>query len=144
MCNKQYAANTTLAKDALPEPAPPAFARDPYGTVALICAIYRTMARGLYNAGEKLTQKRAIKAFEVLPYIDSVAAKGSPAPRPTQIINHVPKKVQYTQVLNQPEYPCAHPSLPPDEVNYRICLVPQAGYDKGGKQITGTYFVAKS
>ncbi|MEX1007924.1 MAG: ABC transporter substrate-binding protein [Acidimicrobiia bacterium] len=144
MCNKAYDANTTLAKDTLPEPAPPAYARDPYGTVALICAIYRTMARGLYNAGEKLTQKSAIKAFEALPYIDSVAAKGSPAPRPTQIINKVPTKVQYTQVLNKPEYPCAHPSLPPDAANYRICLVPQAGYDKGGKATAGAFFVAKS
>ena len=71
-------------KDDLPQPAPPAFARDPYGTVGLICAMYRTMARGLYNAGENLTQKSAIKAFEALPYLDSVAAKGSPAPRPTR------------------------------------------------------------
>jgi hypothetical protein len=29
-------------------------------------------------------------------------------------------------------------------VNYRICLIPQPGYDKGGKQITGPYFVDKS
>jgi ABC-type branched-subunit amino acid transport system substrate-binding protein len=143
-CNKDYAAATTLPADELPEPAPPAFARDPYGTVGLICAMYRTMARGLYNAGPNLTQKSAIKAFEELPYLDSVAAKGSPAPRPTQIINHVPTKVQYTQTLNKAEYPCAHPSLPPDAANYRICLVPQPGYDKGGKAISAPYFVAKS
>ncbi len=143
-CNKQYDANTTLNKDDLPQPAPPAFARDPYGTVGLICAMYRTMARGLYNAGANLTQKSAIKAFEALPYLDSVAAKGSPAPRPTQIINHPPTKVQYTQVLNKAEYPCAHPTLPPDEANYRICLIPQAGYDKGGKAIAGAFFVDKS
>jgi Periplasmic binding protein len=143
-CNKDYDAATTIAKADLPQPAPPAFARDPYSTVALICALYRTMARGLYNAGENLTQKAAIKAFEALPYLDSVAAKGAPVPRPTQIINQVPIKVQYTQVLNKAEYPCAHPSLPPDPVNYRICLVPQPGYSKGGKQITGTYFVDKS
>ena len=135
-CNKDYDAATTLNQDDLPQPAPPAFARDPYGTVGLICAMYRTMARGLYNAGPNLTQKSAIKAFEELPYLDSVAAKGSPPPRPTQIINHVPTKVQYTQTLNKAEYPCAHPSLPPDAANYRICLVPQPGYDKGGKAIT--------
>ena len=98
----------------------------------------------LYNAGPNLTQKSAIKAFEALPYLDSVAAKGSPPPRPTQIINHVPTKVQYAQVQNKAEYPCAHPTLPPDEANYRICLVPQAGYDKGGKAIKGAYFVDKS
>ena len=143
-CNNEYAQNTTLNKDDLPQPAPPAFARDPYGTVGLICAMYRTMARGLYDASENLTQKAAIKAFEALPYLDSVAAKGSPAPRDTQIINRVPTKVQYTQTLNKPEYPCAHPSLPPDPVNYRICLVPQPGYDKGGKAISGPYFVDKS
>jgi ABC-type branched-subunit amino acid transport system substrate-binding protein len=143
-CNKDYDAATTLNQDDLPQPAPPAFARDPYGTVGLICAMYRTMARGLYNAGPNLTQKSAIKAFEELPYLDSVAAKGSPPPRPTQIINHVPTKVQYTQTLNKAEYPCAHPSLPPDAANYRICLVPQPGYDKGGKAITGPYFVDKS
>jgi hypothetical protein len=143
VCNKDYDANTTLAKDTLPEPAPPAFARDPYSTVGLICAMYRTMGRALYNAGPTLTQKSAIKAFEALPYIDSVAAKGSPAPRATQIINHPPTKVAYTQVLTKPEYPCAHPSLPPDPVNYRICLVPQPGYDKGGKLITGPLFVDK-
>ncbi len=144
MCNKEYAANTTIAKADLPEPAPPAFARDPYGTVGLICALYRTMGRALYNAGENLTQKSAIKAFEALPYTDSVVAKGSPQPRPNQVINHVPTKVQYTQVLNKAEYPCAHPSLPPDPANYRICLVPQPGYDKGGKQITGAFFVDKN
>jgi ABC-type branched-subunit amino acid transport system substrate-binding protein len=143
-CNKDYDAATTIAKEDLPQPAPPAFARDPYGTVALICAMYRTMARGLYNAGVNLTQKSAIKAFEALPYLDSVAAKGAPVPRPTQIINHPPTKVQYTQVLNKPEYPCAHPSLPPDPSSYRICLVPQPGYDKGGKAISGTLFVDKS
>jgi ABC-type branched-subunit amino acid transport system substrate-binding protein len=144
MCNREYAANTTIAKADLPEPAPPAFARDPYGTVALICALYRTMGRALYNAGENLTQKAAIKAFEELPYTDSVAAKGSPQPRPNQIVNHVPTKVQYTHVLNKAEYPCAHPSLPPEPANYRICLVPQSGYDKGGKQVTGTFFVDES
>jgi ABC-type branched-subunit amino acid transport system substrate-binding protein len=144
MCNKQYDANTTIAQEDLPQPAPPAFARDPYGTVALICALYRTMARAFYNAGPNLTQTAAITAFEQLPYLDSVAAKGSPAPRDTQIINHVPTKVEYTQVLNKPEYPCAHPALPPDPVNYRICMVPQPGYDKGGKRITGAYFVDKS
>ena len=143
-CNKDYDAATTIAKEDLPQPAPPAFARDPYGTVALICALYRTMGRAFYNAGENLTQKAAIKAFEALPFLDSLAAKGAPVPRPTQIINHVPTKVQYTQVLNKAEYPCAHPSLPPDPVNYRICLIPQPGYDKGGKQITGPYFVDKS
>ena len=52
--------------------------------------------------------------------------------------------MQYTQVLNKAEYPCAHPSLPPDPANYRICLVPQPGYDKGGKAITGAYFIDKS
>jgi len=143
MCNKQYDANTTLNQADLPQPAPPAFARDPYGTVALMCALYRTIGRAFYNAGENLTQQAAIKAFEQLPYLDSVVAKGSPVPRATQIINQVPTKVQYTQVLNKPEYPCAHPSLPPDPVNYRICLIPQTGY-KGGKQITGTFFVGKS
>jgi ABC-type branched-subunit amino acid transport system substrate-binding protein len=144
MCNKQYATNTTLNKVDLPQPAPPAFARDPYGTVGLICALYRTMGRAFYNAGPNLTQQAAIKAFEQLPYLDSVGAKGSPAPRPAQIINHVPTQVQYTQVLNKAEYPCAHPSLPPNAVNYRICLVPQPGYAKGGKRITGTFFVDKS
>jgi hypothetical protein len=112
--------------------------------VALICALYRTIGRAFYNAGENLTQQAAIKALEQLPYLDSVVAKGSPVPRATQIINQVPKKVQYTQVLNKPEYPCAHPSLPPDPVNYRICLIPQPGYNKGGKQITGSFFVDKS
>jgi ABC-type branched-subunit amino acid transport system substrate-binding protein len=144
MCNKDYDNATTIAKEDLPQPAPPAFARDPYGTVALICALYRTMGRAFYNAGTNLTQKAAIKAFEQLPYLDSVAAKGAPVPRATQIINAVPKTVEYTQTLNKPEYPCAHPSLPPDPVNYRICLVPQPGYDKGGKLIKGAYFVDKS
>jgi hypothetical protein len=143
MCNKDYDANTTIAQEDLPQPAPPAFARDPYGTVGVICGLYRTLARAFYNAGPNLTQQRAIKAFEQLPYVDNVAAKGSPTPRPNQIVNRVPTKVQYTQVLNKAEYPCAHPSLPADPVNYRICLVPQPGYDKGGKQITGTFFVAK-
>lgn len=143
-CNKDYDAATTIAKEDLPEPAPPAFARDPYGTVGLICALYRTMGRAFYNAGPNLTQKSAIKAFEALPYLDSVAAKGAPVPRPAQIINRPPTKVQYTQVLNKAEYPCAHPSLPPDPANYRICLIPQPGYDKGGKAITGRYFVDKS
>ena len=143
VCNKDYDANTTLAKDTLPEPAPPAFARDPYSTVALICAMYRTLGRALYNAGPNLTQKSAIKAFEALPFTDSIAAKGSPAPRATQIINHPPTKVAYAQVLTKPEYPCAHPSLPPNPVNYRICLVPQPGYDKGGKVVTGPLFVDK-
>jgi len=143
VCNKDYDANTTLAKDTLPEPAPPAFARDPYSTVGLICAMYRTLGRALYNVGPKLTQKSAIKAFEALPFTDSIAAKGSPVPRPTQIINHPPTKVAYAQVLTKPEYPCAHPSLPPNPVNYRICLVPQPGYDKGGKVVTGPLFVDK-
>ena len=81
-----------------------------------------------------------IKAFEALPYTDSTAAKGSPAPRATQIINHPPTKVEYTQVLVKPEYPCAHPSLPPNPANYRICLIPQPGY-KGGKVVNGPFFV---
>jgi hypothetical protein len=143
VCNKQYDANTTINQADLPQPAPPAFARDPYGTVALICALYRTLGRAFYNAGPNLTQKAAIKAFESLPFRDSIVAKGSPVPRATQIINRPPTKVEYTQVLNKPEYPCAHPSLPPDPANYRICLIPQPGYDKGGKKITGTFFVAK-
>jgi ABC-type branched-subunit amino acid transport system substrate-binding protein len=143
MCNKDYDNATTIAKADLPQPAPPAFARDPYGTVALICGMYRTMARGLYNAGPNLTQQSAIKAFEALPYLDSIASKGAPAPRATQIINHVPTSVAYTQVLNKAEYPCAHPSLPTNPVNYRICLVPQPGYDKGGKLVKGAYFVDK-
>jgi len=144
MCNKDYDNATTIAKEDLPQPAPPAFARDPYGTVALICALYRTMARAFYNAGPNLTQASAIKAFEALPYLDSIAAKGAPVPRATQIINQVPTTVEYTQVLNKAEYPCAHPSLPTDPVNYRICLVPQPGYDKGGKLIKGAFFVDKS
>jgi hypothetical protein len=144
MCNKEYAANTSLPQADLPEPAPPAFARDPYGAVALICAMFRTMGRAFYNAGENLTQKSAIKAFEELPYRDSVVAKGSPQPRPNQVVNRVPKQVQYTHVLNQAEYPCAHPSLPPNPANYRICLVPQSGYDKGGKQVTGAFFTDKN
>ena len=144
LCNKEYGAHTTLPKADLPEPAPPAFARDPYGTVALICEAFRTLGRALYNAGPNLTQKSAIKAFEALPYIDSIVAKGSPKPRATQIINHPPTKVEYTQVLTKPEYPCAHPSLPPDAANYRICLIPQAPYDKGGKAVKGPFFVDKS
>ena len=142
-CNKDYAAHTTLPKADLPEPAPPAYNRDPYSTVGSICVVYRTMARALYNAGPNLTQKSAIKAFEELPYLDNIAAKGSPAPRATQIINHPPTKVEYTQVLTKPEYPCAHPSLPPDAANYRICLIPQAGYEKGGKVIKGPLFRAR-
>jgi hypothetical protein len=144
LCNKEYGAHTTLPKEDLPEPAPPAFARDPYGTVALICEMYRTLGRALYNAGPNLTQKAAIKAFEALPYTDSIVAKGSPAPRANQILNHPPTKVEYTHVLVKPEYPCAHPSLPTDQVNYRICLIPQPGYDKGGKAIKGALFVDKS
>jgi hypothetical protein len=144
LCNKEYAANTTLPQEDLPQPAPPAFARDPYGTVALICQAYRTIGRALYNAGPNLTQKSAIKAFEALPYTDSIVAKGSPAPRATQIINHPPTKVEYTHVLVKPEYPCAHPSLPTDPVNYRICLIPQPGYDKGGKAVKGPFFVDKN
>ena len=131
-CNKDYDAATTLPQDDLPR-AGAARVRRVTRTApsALICAMYRTMARGLYNAGPNLTQKSAIKAFEALPYLDSVAAKGSPQPRPTQIINHVPTKVQYTHVLNKAEYPCAHPSLPPDAANYRICLVPATRLRQG-------------
>ena len=140
LCNKEYAANTSIPQANLPQPAPPAFARDPYATVAGICVIYRTLGRALYNAGPNLTQEAAIKAFEALPYTDSTAAKGSPAPRATQIINHPPTKVEYTQVLVKPEYPCAHPSLPPNPANYRICLIPQPGY-KGGKVVNGPFFV---
>lgn len=141
MCNKAYDAHTTLPQADLPEPAPPAFARDPYVTVAGICAMYRTLGRAFYNAGPNLTQETAIKAFEELPYTDSTASKGSPAPRATQIINHPPTKVEYTQVLVKPEYPCAHPSLPTDRANYRICLIPQPGYRKGGKAVNGPFFV---
>jgi hypothetical protein len=143
LCNKEYAANTTLPQEELPQPAPPAFAREPYGTVALICEMYRTLGRALYNAGPNLTQESAIKAFEALPYTDSIVAKGSPAPRATQIINRPPTKVEYTHVLVKPEYPCAHPSLPTDPANYRICLIPQPGYDKGGKAVKGPFFVAQ-
>jgi Periplasmic binding protein len=143
-CNKDYDAHTTIPQEDLPEPAPPAFARDPYGTVALICAMYRTLGRALYNAGPDLTQEAAIKAFEALPYTDSIVAQGSPAPRAAQIINHPPTKVEYTQVLVKPEYPCAHPSLPPDPANYRICLIPQPGYDEGGKAVEGPFFVDQS
>ena len=143
LCNKEYAAHTDLPQADLPQPAPPAFARDPYGTVALICEAYRTIGRALYNAGPNLTQKSAIKAFEALPYTDSIVAKGSPAPRAAQIINHPPTKVEYTQVLVKPEYPCAHPSLPTDPANNRICLIPQPGYEKGGKAVEGPFFVAR-
>jgi hypothetical protein len=139
-CNKDYDAHTTLAQADLPQPAPPAFARDPYATVAGICVIYRTLGRALYNAGPDLTQDSAIKAFEALPYTDDVGAQGSPAPRAAQIINHPPTKVEFTQVLVKPEYPCAHPSLPPDPANYRICLIPQPGYE-GGKAVSGPFFV---
>jgi hypothetical protein len=141
LCNNEYDAHTTLPQGDLPQPAPPAFARDPYATVAGICEIYRTLGRALYNAGPDLTQESAIKAFEALPYTDDIGAKGSPAPRAAQIINHPPTKVEFTQVLVKPEYPCAHPSLPPDPVNYRICLIPQPGYDKGGKAVSGPFFV---
>lgn len=141
LCNKEYDAHTSLPQEDLPEPAPPAFARDPYGTVALICAMYRTLGRALYNAGPDLTQKDAITAFEALPYTDSIVAEGSPAPRATQIINRPPTKVEYTQVLVKPEYPCAHPSLPTNPANYRICLIPQPGYDQGGKAVKGQFFV---
>jgi Periplasmic binding protein len=141
LCNKEYAAHTTLPQQDLPQPAPPAFARDPYGTVAQICAMYRTLGRALYNAGPDLTQEAAIKAFEALPYTDSIVAEGSPAPRATQIINHPPTAVEYTHVLVKPEYPCAHPSLPTDPANYRICLIPQPGYDQGGKAVKGPFFV---
>jgi hypothetical protein len=141
MCNKEYGAHTTLPQAELPEPAPPAFARDPYGTVGAICAMYRTLGRALYNAGPNLTQETAIKAFEALPYTDNIATKGSPAPRATQIINRPPATVEFTQVLVKPEYPCAHPSLPPDPANYRICLIPQPGYDEGGKSVNGPFFV---
>ncbi len=141
LCNKEYAAHTTLPQQDLPQPAPPAFARDPYGTVAQICAMYRTLGRALYNAGPDLTQEAAIKAFEALPYTDSIVAEGSPAPRATQIINHPPTEVEYTHVLVKPEYPCAHPSLPTDPANYRICLIPQPGYDQGGKAVKGPFFV---
>jgi hypothetical protein len=144
LCNKEYDAHTALPQGDLPEPAPPAFARDPYATVALICAMYRTLGRALYDAGPNLTQKAAIKAFEALPYTDSIGAKGSPAPRAAQIINHPPTKVEFTHVLVKPEYPCAHPSLPTDTANYRICLIPQPGYDKGGKVVKGPFFVDKS
>lgn len=143
LCNKEYAAHTTLPQADLPQPAPPAFARDPYATVAGICVMYRTLGRALYNAGPNLTQGTAIKAFEALPYTDSVVAKGSPAPRATQIINHPPTQVEYTHVLVKPEYPCAHPSLPTNPANYRICLIPQPGYDKGGKAVKGPFFVDK-
>ena len=141
MCNKQYDAHTSIAQADLPQPAPPAFARDPYATVAGICAMYRTLGRAFYNAGPNLTQDAAIKAFEALPYSDSTAAQGSPKPRATQIINHPPTRVEYTQVLVKPEYPCAHPSLPPNPVNYRICLIPRPGYDHGGKAVSGPFFV---
>ena len=57
------------------------------------------------NAGPNLTQKSAIKAFEELPYLDSVAAKGSPPPRPTQIINHVPTKVQSGLICRRRSWP---------------------------------------
>jgi hypothetical protein len=141
LCNKDYDANTTIPQADLPQPAPPAFARDPYATVAGICVMYRTLGRAFYNAGPNLTQAGAIKAFEALPYTDSTAAQGSPAPRAAQIINEPPTTVDYTQVLVKPEYPCAHPSLPSNPVNYRLCLIPQPGYDKGGKAVTGPFFV---
>jgi hypothetical protein len=141
LCNKEYDAHTTLPQGDLPQPAPPAFARDPYATVGGICDIFRTLGRALYNAGPDLTQESAIKAFEALPYTDDVGAQGSPAPRAAQIINHPPTKVEFTQVLVKPEYPCAHPSLPPDPANYRICLIPQPGYDKGGKAVNEPFFV---
>jgi hypothetical protein len=144
MCNKDYDASTTIAQEDLPQPAPPAFARDPYGTVGVICALYRTTARALYNAGPNLTQKAAVKAFEALPYLDNTGSQNSPKPRETQIVNTVPTTVSYAQALNKLEYPCAHPSLPSDPVNYRICLVPQPGYNKGGKLVKGAYFVDKS
>ena len=35
------------------------------------------------------------------------------------------------------------PVAPPNPANYRICLVPQPGYDKGGKVDHGTLFVDK-
>ena len=144
VCNKDYDANTTLAKDTLPEPAPPAFARDPYSTVALICAMYRTLGRASYNAGPNLTQKSAIKAFEALPFTRQHRGQGiTGAARRRRSSTTRRRRSQYTQVLTKPEYPCAHPSLPPNPVNYRICLVPQPGYDKGGKVVTGPLFVDK-
>ena len=84
LCNNEYAAHTTLPQEDLPEPAPPAFARDPYGTVAQICAMYRTLGRALYDAGPDLTQETAIEAFEALPFTDSIVAEGvTGAPRHT-------------------------------------------------------------
>ena len=46
-------------------------------------------------------------------------------------------------MLNKPEYPCAHPSLPPNSANYRICLVPQPGLRQGRQGVTGPLFVDK-
>ena len=93
--------------------------------------MYRTLGRALYNAGPDLTQEAAIKAFEALPYTDSIVAKGSPAPRDAQIINHPPTEVEYTHVLVKPEYPCAHPSLPTGSRQLPDLPHPAAGLRQG-------------
>ena len=127
------------------EPAPPAFARDPYGTVGLICAMYRTHGARALQRGP-----------EPHPEVGDQGVRGAAVPRQRRgqgltaaarrrrSSTTCRRRCSTRRCSNKAEYPCAHPSLPPDAANYRICLVPQPGYDKGGKAMSGPFFVDKN
>ena len=89
-------------------------------------------ARALYNAGPNLTQKSAIKAFEALPYTRQHRGQGvTGAARRRRSSTTRRRRSQYTQVLIKPEYPCAHPSLPPDPGQLPDLPRPAAGVRQG-------------
>ena len=136
LCNKEYAAHTTLPQEDLPEPAPPAFARDPYGTVAAdLRDVPHTRARALQRGPRPHTGGRD-QGVRGAPLHRQHRGQGvTGAPRRHRSSTTRRRRCEYTHVLVKPEYPCAHPSLPPDPANYRICLIPQPGYDKGGKAV---------
>jgi hypothetical protein len=137
MCNTDYAVNHGKAvKTAdLPQPSPPAASSAPYLQVAKVCLALRIVSRALFSAGIDLTQAAAIKALHKLPYIENELADGVKKPRPNQVVNEPVKRVEQVVVLSQAEYPCKHPVLPKNPVDYRVCWAPVAGWDDGGHAV---------
>jgi ABC-type branched-subunit amino acid transport system substrate-binding protein len=113
MCNDLYSANTATGDsfEADTEDYPK------WGMVGLACTNMRMVARAMYAAGPKLTQRSFITALRTLPPDPIGGIGGAPV-----VVYIDDRTTPSTAFESQASYPC---ELPPPTVQ-TVCLVPKS------------------
>ena len=110
LCNKEYAANTTLPQEDLPQPAPPAFARDPYGTVGVdLRGLPDDRTRRSTTPARTSRRRPRSRHSRRFPTSTASSPRAHRRRAPTQIINHPPTKVRVHPRAQQGRVPVRAP-----------------------------------